>query len=405
MTTLKGSLQLPAAPCTKMLKLWVLAVTTIAAALSPAAFATPTLSCPISTTVSIDQRTRVPAASTCNVVTGGNVSVNSPNGALAIAGTLNLYGTGRLVNHNRLRNASGGTFATWYTSSQYAQFVNYRVFRNAGLYVNRGQTRNYGTIINQRNGVIDVLPYPNVGEIFSYEGASIINRGTVIADGFIDGSIGSTFTNYGNVIIHQRIQAESTYLQKSGTTTADGRLVAQSLTIKSGALYGTGEVLSNDMVVGAHATVSPGDGPGAIGTLRFTGVGVKMLGTLGIDIAGTGVGNYDFLNDEFDMAFGDTSRVHFFLGSDTNQQAGDSFHFLRALDFLNFADIRFQTTGLAAGLDYRVFQSPGPNGRSDLVMQLFERPVPAPEPGSFGIMLLGGLLVTVSAAHRRRHSQ
>src|SRR5690348_5728182 len=138
MTTLKGSLQLPAAPCTKMLKLWVLAVTTIAAALSTAAFATPTLSCPVSSAVSINQRTRVPAASTCNVVTGGSVSVNSPNGALSIAGTLNLYGTGRLVNHNRLRNTSGGTFATSYVSATHTTFANYGVFRNARTYVNGG---------------------------------------------------------------------------------------------------------------------------------------------------------------------------------------------------------------------------------------------------------------------------
>jgi len=385
-----------------MLKLWVLAVTTIAAALSPAAFATPTLSCPVSSAVSINQRTRVPAASTCNVVTGGSVSVNSPNGALSIAGTLNLYGTGRLVNHNRLRNTSGGTFATWYTSSQYAQFVNYRVFRNAGLYVNRGQTRNYGTIINQRNGVIDVLPYPNVGEIFSYEGASIINRGTVIADGFVYGNVGSTFTNHGNVIIHQGIQS-GLYLQKSGTTVDDGLLFgAPNLRIEGGTLYGTGDAVGP--VIGPRATVSPGDGLGAIGKLWFTN-GATMLGTLGIDIDGTGVGNYDLLDNQFYIEFGDTSTIHFFLGNDTNQKAGDSFHFLRALDFMNLNDIRFRTTGLASGLDYRVFQSSGPNGRSDLVMQLFERPVPVPEPGSFGIMLLGGLLVTVSAAYRRRHSQ
>ena len=196
--------------------------------------------------------------------------------------------------------------------------------------------------------------------------------------------------------------AEGTLQVGDGTTpTSIGGGTAR---VESGAtLSGFGTVAASTTVA-AGGVLSPG-AAGDIGTLTIDGP-LTMLGTLAIDIGGTGSGNFDFLDVTGGATFATSSFFDFAFSGDSNQHAGDAFEFFDANSLLNFADAssNFSCGGLLADLTCALNMNGDGNG---LVLTLNRAssggggPLGVPEPGSLGMLGLGIILLGSGIGWRR----
>ena len=137
------------------------------------------------------------------------------------------------------------------------------------------------------------------------------------------------FTNAGNLAVGDTsaFQVGATaslkdYTQSGGTTTVNGGLTANNVTINGGTLMGTGTITGDVTINGG--TVAPGNSPG---TLTITGSYTQLAGsTLAVDIQDTAT--YDKLNVS-DTASLNGALMIYLLSSATIKD-GDTFTVLTA---------------------------------------------------------------------------
>ena len=72
----------------------------------------------------------------------------------------------------------------------------------------------------------------------------------------------------------------------------DGVLTGSAVTVSGGTLGGTGTI-SQPVTAAVGTNVSPGDAPGATGTLTTGGLALTQGGNFNVELGGTGAGQYD----------------------------------------------------------------------------------------------------------------
>jgi len=251
---------------------------------------------------------------------------------------------------------------------------------NGASLVNNGQMRiEPGSRLV--NGAVDV----NFGQVHGHfqnngqlvNAGAITNRGTVEISGTLtqDG----TFENTGTVTFAagSETTGQGSYLQLAGLTRLNGSVDIPVFEVRGGDLCGSG-VLRGSLVFGG-SKLCPGNSPGIlyiVGDLDFQG------GTLELEIAGPGAGEYDQLQvDGLASFISQASRIEIVFINGYVPQAGDQWVLLR---FQNpgsgLANLAVKVSGAPAGLAF-AFNDNGGFGVTA---------APVSEPASV-VLLLAGL--------------
>jgi autotransporter passenger strand-loop-strand repeat protein len=220
------------------------------------------------------------------------------------------------------------------------------------------------------------------------ENAGTLNNGgelSVLDGGLVTGGV----VNNGGIV---RIAGDGTmtdlvlYRQNGSdaATTVNGRLHAALVQIDAGVLQGSDRLEAGEIVIGANATVGPGNSPG---TLTLAGT-VLLDGALELEI---GPGASDHLVVEGGLFFGEGARVRYSFIEGFLPEAGRRY---------TFSD--FVTAGLISGLDQVSFETSGLPTGSLVAWDGSDFSVTAvPEPQTWA-MFAAGLSVFAFAARRRR---
>lgn len=458
--------------------------------MAPMAAHAQSISCPVTTAVTVDRQASIASGANCDINALGSVTINTSgsftnagtlhdhagaslnnagalnnSGQLSNDGTLMNQGGGSLTNSAGLSNANGAILSNAGTLTNQAggalanqaggtltnTFLLYNdhgaVLSNAGSLTNSLVILNRGSLTNQTGGTVA----NNSGGFYNYSGASLTNAGafnnasllsnragatlnnagtltsSVVVDnaGALTNQVGGmlvndqgglyndsgatltnagTLTNTGGLVNTGTITSAGVingagyFLQYGGKTTVDGSLSQTGIAINAGTLAGTGTLTSpNAITEAAGASISPGDAPGAVGTLTVNAP-LDLLGHLNVDVGS--LASFDLLSVNGGVDFGPGSLFNFYLGDDMTQAAGNSFQFFNASSFLNLDDVMFHMSGLASDLAYSVTEVGGTGLQLNLSAAVA---TPVPEPGAFGVLGLG-LLVLGGGLTLRKHS-
>jgi hypothetical protein len=300
-----------------------------------------------------------------------------------------MYNYGAMVNGSDFYNedlASLSNSGNWtnlagsYSISS-GNFNNYGTISNAGTFTNNphyvnpgfGRVENYGAFNNLSGGVVNnndhwynrATGVINNAGVFnnSFPAFGIKNEGTInnLAGGTFTNSTGigsyGQINNAGSFIINAGASVNgvvtatpdvSSYKQTAGVTVVNGNLGAALIDIQGGTLMGAG-TLSGPVLLGAGATVNPGNSPG---TLTVNG-DFTSSGNLKFEIAGLGAGQFDVLKINGAATFNGGNVAFDFLGG-FNAVAGNSWDFLLANSYSGQNSLAFTFNGLSAGLEGNV---------------------------------------------------
>lgn len=302
------------------------------------------------------------------------------NYATLTAGGFGLNTLGSLDNRGTIDvNTSLAIYSDSKNASQY--------LRNSGIINIRGggvldstfvDLYNSGQINNDGLAQITGSAFQNTGELnnrrllyFSYNFQDFKNSGTV--------------TNAAGAEIY----IEGTYLQTDGVLRNDGQFHAVITDIQGGLVTGNGTYSTqNPFVLGANATLAPGN---SIGKITID-ANLISSGNYLFEIGGVGAGKYDLLSIHGSALF-NGGLFGFSFVDGFRASAGDYWDFLSAYSISGWETLRFDITGLDAGLSWR-FERVGEWERLSIVQQ--STPNPVPDAGSSGLLLLlaaSGVLV------------
>lgn len=192
-----------------------------------------------------------------------------------------------IVQNGDPTGAAGGT---WTNAGTLANVGAGAAFNN-----NAGSTiTNTGTLSNQggtlTNAVGGTVQNQSGATFASQLGGTIVNQGTLSTAGTLQND--GNFNNSGTVQVSGAITGSGHYAQTAGLTKLLGGSIAQaSIDIQGGQLLGTG-TLTGAVTLGAGATLGAGDPQ----TLTVHGALNLGAGTLLVQIAGSGAGQYDVVN-------------------------------------------------------------------------------------------------------------
>lgn len=316
--------------------------------------------------------------------------VNNNVGAL-LTNTQTMYNYGAVVNAASffnddvafLHNGGNWTNLAGSSMSNIGHVSNFGVINNSGGMVNSSNVlgvgpsefENFYVLNNLSGGVVD-----NGDHWLGRVGGVINNGGTfnnkafswgMKNEGAINNLSGGTFNNSSmlaqagpinnagtfNVDAGASVtgitRADNTvdrgaYTQAAGLTNVNGSLAAAIIDIQGGSLMGSGTI-SGPVLLGAGATVNPGNSPG---TLTVNG-DFTSSGNLKFEIAGLGAGQFDVLKINGAATFNGGNVAFDFLGG-FNAVAGNSWDFLLANSYSGQNTLAFTFNGLSAGLEGNV---------------------------------------------------
>jgi hypothetical protein len=298
------------------------------------------------------------------VINNGTFDANVDSHTLTVAGTFTndgvmqasnggtlLVNLGELTNQSGL-TLSGGTYEVDTNST--INMVGAAFTTNAANIIINGASTSFAAIapLNTNSGLFHL----ENGASFN-AALGISNSGTVLVDSTSD--LGLPL---------------GAFSQSSGLTQVDGTLTTSTFNLTGGTLKGTGDIATT--VDNTGGTINPGDSPGELTVGSFSqGSG----GTLDVEIAGTGTGQFDVLAVLGSAQLGGTVDVIPLNGF--VPQPGETFTFLTA------GSLSGEFASLSAPPGYAL------NYTSNSVF------LTVPEPASFSLLAAAtGLLAT-----RRRH--
>lgn len=224
------------------------------------------------------------------------------------AGTVDSTWIGGSGNWSNNNNWSPGQAPNNNRTSTYNVFIDGNAATNS--YVN---LNNNATINNLTVGQGDTLSFNQNKHLSIVSGSAVNNAGTL---------------SFGN-------GSSLDFLSASGTLTSTGLIT------------GTGTITGNVINSG---TVNPGS---SIGTLSITGNYTQTsLGRLFVDLAGTGAGQYDFLNISGNANLGGTLAMNLFNSFDP--ASGSSFNILQANSGLTGTFSNLSLPVLSGGRQWQV---------------------------------------------------
>ena len=193
------------------------------------------------------------------------------------------------------------------------------------------------------------------GSAFTFVGLGLGSASVLVDDGGlldVDGAVGVSVNNSGTGTASQRgllVVNDSGRVETPLVVVGNGTSAGVN-----GILAGTGSVVG-DVRVQTGGVLAPGQSPG-----RFRVAGGVTLagGTLEIEIAGLGPGEFDVLdvNGAVDL---DGALVRFVFLDGFLPRAGDELDFVLASSLSGLADARFDYAGAAAGFTFDVMQRGG----------------------------------------------
>jgi T5SS/PEP-CTERM-associated repeat protein len=165
----------------------------------------------------------------------------------------------------------------------------------------------------------------------------------------------------------------------------------------NGTIIGGAAALNGGVIQFPQSHIFPGNSPG---TLTIDGNFEQVGGVLGIEIAGTGPGQFDVLKVTGDVSLAGELLLHFIEGFAPRQ--GDEFMFLDVDGALAGAFANIEVRGLLPGFQFDL--RPGAGG---LAMVALNDGVSVPEPASVAILLVGmlGGLIRQRRSHRAGQAQ
>ncbi|HEU4645349.1 MAG TPA: PEP-CTERM sorting domain-containing protein [Burkholderiales bacterium] len=336
----------------------------------------------------------------------GGATVNN-SGSMTSRGGFFLSG-GAALNNN-----FGGSFQTTHIFHNLGGIVNNNagatIINNTGTSGPLGSLVNdVGSAINNSGAIVNSQFVVNAGVFNNNPGGSLINNRGVenIANGTFNNALGSTitnnfdFVNRGNVISSGTIDGTGRYTQHSGSTTFNGAVTQNTVTVNGGVLNGAANITGSVIVNGG--IIAPGNSPGQMTILGNYSQGA--LGSFEAEIGGLLAGSqYDVLDVTGTATLDGTLLVSLYnLGSGTfAPSAGDTFDIIRAMDVIgSFSTLSFAP--LAAGLMWQVSYLDNVFGSTDVVrLSILDVAAPVPEPETYA-MLLAGLALLGFATRRRQ---
>lgn len=171
-----------------------------------------------------------------------------------------------------------------------------------------------------------------------------------------------------------------------GTLNANGGLFIGA----GGTVGGSGTIVGN--VSNFGGTVAPGQSPG---TLTIDGNLTMEGGLIRIEVAGTGLGQYDVLN-VLGMADIDGATVEFAFVDGFTPDEGDNFAFLTVAGAIEAENVTYTYSGLDPGFDFDV----APRGDGSFAFTALNDGYPVPEPATAALVGLG--LLGLGWARRRK---
>jgi len=250
---------------------------------------------------------------------------------------------------------------------------------------NGGQVTPSGT----GSGAASVAVQPgSVGNVTVSGASSQLVANTLGVGGSTTGAGGTgnlTVSTGGAVQVNQELQLWTNGtidVHGGGSVTVGSGAAAAINTVQvnpGGTLGGGGAIIGD--VVDAGGTVAPGDPA----TLNVTGDYVQTGGILALQIAGTGLGQFDRIIASGDMTITDAIIDLEFIDGFAPQE-GDTFDFLSSPGNITVSDVSFVVTGLAPGYEYDTMDDPQ-TGQFEMVA--LNNADAVPEPSTWA-MLLGG---------------
>lgn len=173
-----------------------------------------------------------------------------------------------------------------------------------------------------------------------------------------------------------------------------GVIEAERVIVGRGASLTGSEGLVAGNVFNDGGLIAPGSSPGTLTVGSFE----QTAGTLLVEVAGLGAGEFDVLEVLGDAVFSGGTIAFSFI-DDFLPSAGDIIPFLTAAGSLGIADTDFTVSGVAAGFDFSVSAQNG-------VLALFANSdaVAVPEAPALWTLLVGLLGIGLLASRRRHQS-
>jgi hypothetical protein len=156
----------------------------------------------------------------------------------------------------------------------------------------------------------------------------------------------------------------TSFVQTEGSTVVNGVLTIDLVDIQGGYLGGSGTIVGN-VIIGAGATMNPGNSPGTL-----TVNGDVTYGNLVIEIAS--LSSYDFVDVSGNVTFVPGSVVKFVVYDVYQPANNDQFEFLTANLIQGLETLAYAITGLPAGFGYQVYSETG-SGGADLYVRFYSQ--------------------------------
>ncbi|HMD54240.1 MAG TPA: PEP-CTERM sorting domain-containing protein, partial [Phycisphaerae bacterium] len=273
-----------------------------------------------------------------------------------------------------------------------AQINNNGLIGNSGRIVNAAEIQNNGEVDN--SGLINVT---NIGQIDNNNLSILINSGTIANTGVVINNGRITNNNNGTFTDAGMVTGTGTYVQDdpAAFTKVTGTMSQAGVFINGGTLGLSGGKINTPDFSCTNCTINLADP----GTSTINGSFTDDNGTIKIQIAGTGPGQYDVLDINGPASYTGMDALNFDFIDGFAPSAGDLFNFMTAeeIDLSGLTgpfDISF--AGLAPGAEFTLDIDPV---AGSFTLLADNNTTPAPEPGNIGLLIVG--LVGTGIARRR----